>query len=256
MDKIVYGTSSFSNPAEALLTAITAKKEGTKGVFFVYPRGEDWQKQDFQKLFEPENPPTQEEERDFYEELGLEVKTLQEMVNNLPPMTMKEVAQEIREKREIKSFLALRIFGEEKAVYVSSAKDKKWPQYAEKTIQEVVKDPKLKIGGAFIYYLTGLFCKKKGCKFLIPHRPKADVLGAVWASGIDSKEVVGTGMLDVITTKQYKEYQKEFKVAPPREVLKLWRKEEEKRKIEKEVASKNILVMIGNGSFAITATEF
>ena len=252
MSKVVYGTSSFTNPAEALLTAIVARKTGTKGMFFVYPRGEEWKDQDFQRLFEPENPPNQEEEREFYEALELEVKTLQEMVNSLPTMTMEEVAKKIREKREIKSFLAVRIAGQEKAVYVSSTKDKNWPTYAKKTVQEVVGDPKLKIGGAFIYYLTGLFCREMGYKFLIPHRPKADVLGAVWASGIESKEVVETGMLDVVTTKQYQEYQKEFKVAPPREVLKLWRKEEAKNRIEKELISKNVLVVVGNGSLAIT----
>jgi len=201
---VVYGTSSFCNPAEAVLTSVAAKTLKRRGIFFVYPKGDIWNEQ--VELFSPEEPPTWEEIDELHNYLNLEILTVDQLIDS--DIKMKELAEEIRKERKRKSFLALTIDGCHK-VYVSS-KDKLWNTFRNWKVKKVLNNPLLKIGGAFLYKLTSDFCQKNNFIFLIPRREKSDVIKSVKA------QTLKTGRIDIITTQQYHEYQQgRFKVVPP-----------------------------------------
>jgi len=211
--QVVYGTSDhLLNFNEVLLTLWVAGARKREAVFFHYPKGPEWALWEA-GLFEPYSHPPwdpQEALRDAgFPPIG--VFPLQMMVRGeLGNLTLGEVAGMIRANREIKSFRAISL-PDARPVYVSS-KNKDWRRkWADRSLGEVVNNPAVKIGGAFIYFFYGAWlAERPGLIGILPGKQCADVIGAFkagekWVQ--EKASVFFTGEFDFMTVRQWKDWE-------------------------------------------------
>jgi hypothetical protein len=210
--RLVYGTSDhLANHAEVMMTETFGRHFNLQPTFFYYPKGEEWAEKE-KSLFDP-YPKEKECEMInggfpaiFMQNHNVEFLSLQEAVNGISAlkMTMGEIAEKIREKRERKSFIAFTVCGE-KPVHVSS-KNKKWKKIASKKIGSVLNDQSVKLGGAFIYFLFGAYLGEnyQSVAGVVPNKTHNDVLGAFWAgTGEGKANIIRSGEFDFMTSKQW-----------------------------------------------------
>jgi hypothetical protein len=253
---LVYGTSSFLNPAESLLVALGGKVMDVPALFFVYPRSSMWQEFDFCRIFYPESPPKEEEMEKFYESLGLKVSTIQDMLREIPEkdLTLNELVEKIKEKRSIKNFIVVWTSPDKKGRIYCSSKDRRWQEFSGYKLQDICLNKDFKLGGTLIYFIVAAYCREKNFQLLMPKRAFSDVLGAVWATGLPPEKIVECGNLDIITFNQQPYFQPTcvdgFRVAPPFKILNWWEdlEESERKKIIEDIFEKkdDILLVIGD----------
>lgn len=203
--EVVYGTSSFLNCAEAILTAMVAESYGAQGVFFVYPKGIIWEEKDLREIYGPLKAPDYTHEIDFYtRQLRLKVLTVQEMVESLPPQerseSLESLGERIKREREIKYFLMLWL---DPSTRVHIGKDKNWKLVKHLTLEEAAMNMNYKLGGTVLYYLHGRYSALNPHRYaIIPNREKPDVLNALKAAKLPPERIIYTGMLDIIHFEQ------------------------------------------------------
>jgi len=222
MRKIVYGTSDWLlNFAEVLLTLWASSLINSKPGFFYYPKGSQWIQLE-QKLFEPYQAPSLDPKKALREAGvvdNIKIFSIQEMAEEgLGELTLKEIAEMIREKREIKAFRAINFPNlNMKTVYVSS-KDKEWKRtWSHKSLREVLNSSQVKLGGAFLYFLYGAWLARHSEIIgILPRKQLGDVVGAFKAGEEYTKakgkaqgkaKVFITGEFDFMTTRQWKAWE-------------------------------------------------
>lgn len=215
MKKLVYGTSDhLANHAEIMMTEILGKHPNLQPTFFYYPKGEEWIERE-KVLFDPY--PTKKECEmlnggyfpAILQNYNIDFSSLQEAVSGISAlrMTMREVAEKIRENRKRKSFIAFTVCGE-RPVYVSS-KNKKWKKVASETIGHVLSNQSVKMGGSFIYFLFGAYLGEnhQSVAGIVPNKTHNDVLGSFWAGAETAggkATIIHCGEFDFMTAKQWK----------------------------------------------------
>jgi hypothetical protein len=202
--RLVYGTSDhLANHAEIMLTETLGRHLNLQPTFFYYPKGAEWAERE-KALFDPYEC---KEEAFCLNNNGTDFFSLQEVIRDLPvlKMTMGEVAKKIRKNRERKSFIAFTVFNQ-KPVYVSS-KNKNWKRATSETIGSVLDNQSVKLGGAFIYFLFGVYLGSNPDSVgVLPNKTHDDVIGAFWAGSASSGRatVIHCGEFDFMTSKQWR----------------------------------------------------
>ncbi len=228
--RVVYGTGShLIDFAEMLIPRIITK--GIDGshtsVFFFYPKGKAWMKEE-EKLFEPYEVNGEATPRNvFKKDNEMAFMSLQGMSQEVDKIVLEDAADAIRKNRTIKSFIAVSVAGE-KPVFVSG-RDKKWKEWSQKTIQDILMNENVKLGGSFIYFLYGLYLARNSSENIgiLPEKTKNDVAGSFWAGTTffgGNAFVLPVGDLKIMTEKQWQ----------------MWAEDGKERKIPKRVADRFI----------------
>ena len=222
---IIYGTSDhLVNYAEVLLVKWCAEALNLRPEFFFYPKSKKWEEHE-KSLFEPYNPPP----FDPYEALKevnitMEVRPIQKLiVQEVADLTLDEICKMIKSNRNIQSFRVINFPpGEGKPLYYG--KDKRWREWSSRTLNSVISDLNLKLGGSIIYFIYGAYLSHTQTCGILPYKRLSDVEGA-FNAGLKTANggcVVRTGEFEIMTKIQWKMYSKDKKWRKaPSEIIRL-----------------------------------